>query len=153
MWYNKFDTSSTDFANDLAFTNWIKYGTEKETMFRQCYEWKYTNRREQTDPRYAPHDYQYGEYGCQYQRVYECLQPAYCTETEPVTNDGKIWKITPFNSFYDEITDWNVHNSDSDFEKVKVLQDATDAHKNFEFSEDSPDFKAAADYTGRDCDP
>jgi hypothetical protein len=125
-------------------------------MFRQCYEWKYTNRREQTDPRYAPHDYLYGEFSCQYQRVYECLQPAYCTETEPVKNDGNIWRITPFFSFYDEDDDWVTHSSNSAFETIKVISEAgltPTNYKDFSFSEDAPDFKSAAEFSGRDCDP
>lgn len=133
---------------DLAYTNYVNYATGK-TMVRQCYEWKYVQRREQTDPRYAPYDYLFGEYGCQYQRVYECLQPEYCTETEPVTDDGRIWKITPYFSFYYSEEDWNVH--DTDFEAVSVTYDGTASV--FEFTEDAPKFKDNAELTGRDCDP
>lgn len=73
-------------------------------MFRDCYEWRRVTGRQQTDPRYVPHAFEFGEYACQHFRLYECLQPELCTKTEPVSDDGAIWKITPFFSLYDERT-------------------------------------------------
>lgn len=71
-----------------------------------------------------------------------------------MTDDGRIWRITPFYSFYNNAADWNTHESDgsSNFETIAVTAESgpTDV---FKFSEDSPNFKSDDELLGRDCDP